>query len=428
MLRRMKAMVAALLLVSVGLGSWAGPAAGADDDLLRRIRDARPAVIDTLKALVEVESGSRDLEGLARLADLLRQRFESLGANVELVDHTDRTTLHDAPPKTGQTLVARFTGSGQRRLMLLAHMDTVYPRGTLARLPFRVEGRFAYGPGIADDKGGIASILHVIRILNDRGFRDYAALTVVINGDEEISTPGARQAIARLAREHDAVLSCEPTTVRTDGVGLVTAGIGAALLTVHGRSAHAGVAPELGRNALVELSQRILDSRDLADPARGIKFNWTVSNAGTTRNVIPDRAFAAADVRVRTVADFDRIEGAFLERMARPGAEGMRIDAVFERRRPPLEATPASREIARRAQVIYREIGRDLVVDESGSGGGTDAAFAASSGRPVVESLGFAGWNYHSNEAEYVDLDSIEPRLYLLSRLIMDLSQAPLPR
>ncbi len=420
-------IVIAKFVVAVVFMLAGAATAAPDDDLLRRVKDSRPAVIDTLKELVEIESGSRDLEGLAALALLLRQRFEALGGRVELIDHADRTALHDAPARTGQTLVARFTGTGQRRLMLLAHMDTVYPRGTLAKLPFRVEGYLAYGPGIADDKGGIANILHTIRILNERNFRDYAALTVVINADEEISTPGARLAIGRLAAEHDAVLSCEPTTVRTDGIGLVTSGIGAALLTVHGKGAHAGVAPELGRNALVELSHQIVNTRDLSDPSRGVKFNWTMANAGTTRNVIPDRAFAAADVRVRTVADFDRIEKIFLERTSKPTIEGTRVESVFERRRPPLEATEASRVIARTAQSIYLEIGRKLVADESGSGGGTDAAFAAASGRPVVESLGFAGWNYHSNEAEYIELDSIEPRLYLLTRLIVELSKAELP-
>jgi glutamate carboxypeptidase len=411
---------------ALGMIAAAGTAQAAPDDaLLAQVRAARPAVIATLKDLVEIESGSRDLEGLAKLADLIQRRLEALGGKVEQLDHAERSVvLHDAPAKTGRTVVARFAGTGQRRLMLLAHMDTVYPRGTLAKLPFRVEGNLAYGPGIADDKSGIANILHALKLLADRGFRDYAQLTVVINADEEISTPGARAAIARLAGEHDAVLSCEPTSVRGDAIGLATSGIGAALLTVRGKSAHAGVAPELGRNALVELSHQITRSADLADPARGIKFSWTVSKAGTTRNVIPDEAFAAADVRVQKVADYDAIEKAYLARVSRPVIEGTRLEAVFERRRPPLEATPASRAIARLAQSVYAELGRTLVVDDEGRGGGTDAAFASSSGKPVVESFGYAGWNYHSNEAEYVDLESIEPRLYLLTRMVIELSRA----
>ena len=384
----------------------------------------KSAVIETLRALVEIETGSRDREGLDKMAELLRSRLAALGARVEVVTPADTVKLHDTPPFVAKVVVARFEGTGVRNIMLLAHMDTVYPRGTLAKRPFRIEGARAYGPGIADDKGGMAVILHTLAILRTLNFRDYKTLTVVINGDEEISTPGARNLITKLGSEHDVVLSCEPTPANAPNqpLGLATSGIAAATVTVRGKSAHAGVAPELGRNALIELSNQLVQMRDLSVPTRQIKFNWTMSNAGTTRNVIPDVATAVADVRVQRVADYDAIEKSFRDQAGKhPIVPDTRVEADFERRRPPLEVTDAARVLGRQAQAIYGELGRKLDVDESGRGGGTDAAFAALSGKPaVLESFGLAGFNYHSSGEEYVELDSIEPRLYLLTRLIME--------
>lgn len=387
------------------------------------VQKERPEVVETLQQLVSIESGSRDREGLDRLAALIRDRLAALGAEVELIEPgPDRVRLHDTPETIGKAVMARFTGAGTRgRILLLAHMDTVYPPGTLAERPFRIEGTRAYGPGIADDKGGVALILHTMAVLKALDFRDYQTITVLINGDEEISTPGTRHLITRLGAEHDFVFSCEPTRLPKDRLALATSGIAAATLTVRGKSAHAGVNPEDGRNALIELAHQLLQTRNLSDPQRGIKFNWTIAKAGTTRNVIPDEATAVADVRVQRIADYDAIEQVFRERVKERLIDGTQVEAGFERRRPPLEATDRSRALARKAQAIYAELGRQLDHDDSGSGGGTDAAFAALSGKAVVaEGFGLAGDNYHSSAEEFVDLGSIEPRLYLLVRLIMD--------
>jgi len=387
------------------------------------VQKEKPAVIETLGQLVGIESASRDKEGLDRIAGLIRGRLAALGGKVELVEPgADAVKLFDTPPQIGKAVVARFEGSGTRSVMLLAHMDTVYARGTLARRPFRIEGSRAYGPGVADEKGGVALALHGVAVLQKLGFRGYRRLTVVVNGDEEISTPGARGLITRLAAEHDFVFSFEPSPAPKDELALATNGIAAATIAVRGRAAHAGVNPEDGRNALIELAHQLLATRALGDASRGIKFNWTVAQAGTTRNVIPDSATANADVRVRHSADFDVIEKAFRDGVAKDRLiPETTIEPTFERRRPPLETTERSRALAKKAQAIYAELGKSLGLDESGKGAGTDAAFAALSGKPaVVENFGLMGFGYHSPEAEYVDLDSIEPRLYLLTRLIVE--------
>jgi glutamate carboxypeptidase len=387
------------------------------------VKKEKPAAVDTLRDLVNIESGSRDKEGLDRLAALIGERLAALGGKLEYYEPTPADTyrLFDTPKDIGKVVIARFAGSGTRRIMLLAHMDTVYARGTLAKRPYRVEGNRAYGPGIADDKGGIAMILHALALLRALDFRDYGMLTVVINGDEEISSPGARKLIQSTGAEHEFVFSCEPTSTKRDEIALATSGIGAASLTVHGKSAHAGVNPELGRNAIIELAHQILQTKDLSDAQRGIKFNWTLASGGNTRNVIPELATASADVRVRRLSDLDVIEKRFRDRVQNKSIPDTQVEAGFERRRAPLEVTEASRALAKKAQAIYAETGRSLSVDESGNGGGTDAAFAAASGKPATaESFGLPGYGYHSSEEEYVDLDGIEPRLYLLTRLIMD--------
>ena len=192
---------------------------------------------------------------------------------------------------------------------------------------------------------------------------------------------------------------------------------------MRGRASHAGAAPERGRNALYELAYQIMQTRDLSDPEAGLKMNWTVASAGNTRNVIPAEAQATADVRVLLVEDYDRIESEVRRRVAQQLIPDVDLELEFERRRPPLVVNEMSRRLAAHAQIVYREIGMALTVDDEATGGGTDAAFAAlETDAPVLEGLGLQGYGAHSNDAEYVLLSSIEPRLYLLARMIMDVS------
>ena len=193
---------------------------------------------------------------------------------------------------------------------------------------------------------------------------------------------------------------------------------------MRGRASHAGSAPNQGRNALYELAHQIMQTRDLSNPVTGLKMNWTIATAGNTRNVIPDAAQATADVRVLRVPDYDGIEQEVRRRVKNKLIPDTEVEVFFERRRPPLEATDVSRELAAHAQAIYFELGKELTIQEEASGGGTDAAFAALETRAaVIEGMGLQGFGAHSNNAEYIDLRSIEPRLYLLIRMIMDVAE-----
>jgi len=395
-----------------------------DQAVLAQARANKAPLLETLKDLVSIESNSRDFEGLSKIADLIAARLKAAGGDVALVEPADVYRMEDTPERIGRIVRATFKGTGTKKIMLIAHMDTVYPRGTLQKQQFRVDGDRAYGLGISDDKQGVALILHTVAVLQKIGFKDYGTLTVLINGDEEISSPGSRALLTRLGAEHDATLSFEASRVDSDKLALATAGIASVVLKVQGKASHAGGAPHLGVNALYELSHQILQTRNLSDPATGLKMNWTVARAGMNRNVIPPGAEATADVRVLRVADYDRIEAAVRERIKKQLLPEAKVDLVFERRRPPLEASPAAHALAKHAQGIYKEIGMDLVVDSIAEGGGTDAAFAAlKTQNAVVERFGLRGFGAHSNDDEYVLVSSIEPRLYLAARTIMDIAR-----
>jgi glutamate carboxypeptidase len=416
---RLTLVTIALFLFPVIIGGQAG------DALLSRVKQERGAYLKTLQELVSIESGSRDIEGLNRISEVIAARLRALGGDVQSVPPAkDGVRFQDTPTQIGRIVLARFTGTGTRNILLLAHMDTVYERGMAVKQPFRIEGDRAYGLGIEDDKQGVALILHTVGILQATKFQQYRTLTVLINGDEEIGSPGSRALITRLGREHDVILSAEGGgTVSEDRVQLATNGNGAVLLRVTGRASHAGEAPERGRNALYELAHQIMQMRDLSDPQAGIKMNWTLASAGAVRNQIPALAQATADVRVRRVASWDEIERRVRERVKKTLIPEVKVDVTVERRRPPLEVSAASQQLAAQAQKIYAAIGRTLRVSTEGSGGATDAAIAAlESKAPVIEGMGLLGDGSHSSDAEFVFLSSIEPRLYLMTRLIMERS------
>jgi glutamate carboxypeptidase len=418
------------LFLSLALASFTAIAATPDHATLRQRAEAEQApLLDTLRDLVEIESSSFDFEGLSRALDFAAARLASLGGVVERLNAGDEIyRMEDTPEKVGGMLKATFTGTGTKKILLIAHLDTVYPRGTLAKQPFHIEGNRAYGPGIVDDKQGVAVILHAVALLQKFGFRDYGTLTVFLNCDEEISSPVSRFALTRLGSEHDVVLSYEGSRVDSDKISLATSGIAAATLIARGRGAHAGAAPERGVNALYELAHQILQARDLSEPEVGLKVNWTLAQAGIVRNMIPPEATARADIRVLRVEDYDRIERTLRERIQTKLLPQSTVELRFERRRPPLEASPAARALGAHAQTIFREIGRDLVVDDRPEGGGTDAAFAALQAKgPVIERMGLQGFGAHTTDNEYVLIDSISPRLYLSARLIMDIARGDAP-
>lgn len=393
-------------------------------ELLEHAKKEQQPYLDTLRDLVHIESGSKDVAGVKKIAEYIAGKLRAQGGKVEVIEPTDIYRLDDTPEKVGPMVHAEFKGKGSSRIMLIAHMDTVYLPGMIKDQPFRIDGDKAYGLGIADDKQGVALIMHIVPLLKKLGIDNYGTLTVLINGDEEISSPGARSTITRLGAEQDAVFSFEGGG--TDGsLRLATSGIGAAYLKVTGKASHAGAKPEDGVNALYELSHQLLQMKDLSQPQDGLKLNWTVAKAGTNRNVIPAEATAQADARALRVADFTALEKAMQDKIGHKLLPASKVELKFEVRRPPLEANATARKLATHAQGIYdQELSLPMKVMDKATGGGTDAAFAALKAKGgVIEGFGLSGYGAHSNDAEYVQINTIAPRLYLAARMIQDLSQ-----
>ncbi|HUP28993.1 MAG TPA: glutamate carboxypeptidase [Usitatibacter sp.] len=396
------------------------------ENVMSRVKAHKQPFLDTLKELVGIESGSDDREGLDRISEVVARELRALGGEVRLIEPgSDTYRMHDTPAKVGRMVHATFKGTGTKKIMMIAHMDTVYKRGMLARQPFRVDGDKAYGLAIADDKQGIAMIIHAIGVLKDIGFREYGMLTVLINGDEEISTPGARNEMTRLGADHDVTMSFEASRSYSDKLSLATSGVGSVLIHVKGKASHSGSGPERGVNALVELANQVLLMKDLGPRGDGMQLNWTGAKAGSgSHNIIPEDAEAHADVRVDGLDGFDRMEKAVKERMAKQIVPNAKVELVFERRRPPLVLNDASRTVAEHAKKVYAEIGKTLVIDLQSEGGGTDAAFAGlQTKNAVIERFGAQGFGTHTADNEYILMDSIEPRMYLAARMVMDIAQ-----
>ena len=413
--------LAQLIAVALVALTGAAQAQQRDDAVFKAAQAAQPAVIETLQKLVLIESGSANLPGLAKVADYAQARLNALGATTERIKASDSERV---------MVKGVFKGKGRLKAMLIAHMDTVYPDGILASQPYKLDGNRLYGPGIADDKGGIAVILHSLGVLKSLGWNDYATVTVLFNPDEEIGSGGSGALIQALAAEHDVVLSYEPTAAKSmakvEGVLLAAAGTATAKMEVKGRASHAGAAPDEGRNALIELSHQMLATQDIAKNIPGAQLNWTYAQAGSVRNQIPAQAMATADVRLLKPDAAEKLQAALAAKTQESHrVPDTHVHVSLDVGRPPYVAGERGMALAQRARAIYAELdGRPLFFHPV-TGGGTDAGFASGSGKAaVLESLGLAGWGFHAKD-EYIEIDSIVPRLYLTARLLQELGKTP---
>ncbi len=359
-----------------------------------------------LETLVNMDTGSRCLDGLASASSWLRERLEELGFAVEQYAHA----------AAGPTLVGRRFGAGRLRLLFLGHYDTVFDAGEAARRPFRVRDGRAYGPGVADMKAGLITLWESLRALNAAGWDDYAALVVIHNADEEVGSGASRGIIEAEGRNCDLCLVHEPG--RHDG-SVVTArkGVGRYTLAVRGRAAHAGVNPEDGASAVVALARKILEIHALNDPSRGVSANTIVTAGGTRSNVVPDLAEAEIDLRLPTAAAGAQTI-ARLEEIARvEHLPGTRATLSGEINRPPFEAGPGSMALFELAQEAAAMLGFPL--SAATTGGGSDGNFIATLGVPVLDGMGAVGGGYHGPD-DYLDLVTLPQRAALTALLVRE--------
>ena len=417
MLMRPATFAAAIALSSIGVSSFGVPGAGQAaekpaEDLLKRAESERPEFLTTLEELVSIDSGTGNAEGLSKVEGILVERLKALGAEVEVTP---------AQPSAGNNIVGTLKGSGEAKFLLMVHYDTVFGPGTAAERPFRVDGERVHGPGVADAKGGLAMILHSLKLLRDQGFDRYGSITVLFNPDEEMGSGGSKKMIADLARGQDYVFSYEPPD--KDAVTTATNGINTVFLNVKGRASHAGSAPEEGRNAVTELAHQLVQLKDLGDPAKGTTVNWTVVKGGDKRNIIPAQAAAEGDMRYSDLSEYDRVLADGKRLIGNHLIPDTQVEFRIEKGRPPLVKNPGSDRLAGLARDIYAKTGRDL--KPVAMRFGTDAGYAYDPKNPkpaILETMGLVGAGLHSPE-EYAELSSIAPRLYLTSSLIMELSQ-----
>jgi glutamate carboxypeptidase len=350
--------------------------------------------IDLLRELVELESPSYS-PGVREVAERLGLELEALGGHVR---------MHE-----GDHLVADFEGEGAP-LLLLGHTDTVWPLGTLASIPFRVEGDRAYGPGTYDMKACLVQLVEAIRLAGARR----RALRVFLTGDEEQGSKTARPLMERSAKDVAAALVVEPTTPSGD-LKTSRKGLGRFRLTVTGKPAHAGNNRADGISAIEELAHQILALHALNDDAAGLSFNVGVVAGGTSENVVAAAAEAQVDVRVRSADDLARAEQALTD--LQPVLSGAKLELSGGWTRPPLERSAGGALLFAKAREHGRELGLDL--KESSSGGGSDGNLVGALGVPVLDGLGVEGGGAHAVD-EHVLLPSLPVRAQLLARLLED--------
>ncbi|NEX63653.1 M20/M25/M40 family metallo-hydrolase [Noviherbaspirillum galbum] len=364
--------------------------------------------VKLLERLVNIDSGTANAKGLDQVGGIVQEELKKLGANVEVVP---------AAPALSNNILATFTGTGSAKILLMAHMDTVFKDGTAAAKPFQVKDGRAYGPGVMDNKGGIVAGLYALKILKQIDFRNYGRITLLVNTNEETGSTGTRSLIEKLAKEHDVTLNLEPGRP-ADGLVVWRKGSGTAVIDVKGKAAHAGVAPESGRNAAVELAHQVLAMRNLGDSQKQTTVNFTVLKTGEAKNVIPDAATGYGDVRVAVPEEFDRVEKDMANIAANKLIPDTQVKTSVIRGFPPMPKNAKSDALAGTAQAIYAELGKKLTLE--GSGGAADASLSAGVGTPTLDGFGIVGGNIHTPD-EYAEIESIVPRFYLLTRMIMEL-------
>jgi len=352
-----------------------------------------------LAALVEVESPSLQLDAIERSAGAVAALIERrLGSPADLVPSAAGPHVH-------------WRGGGEPRVLLVGHHDTVFPLGTLAARPFtRRDGRVT-GPGVFDMKGGIVLAVHAVASLAGR-----EGVELLVTADEEVGSAASRALIEARAQACGSVLVLEPAA---DGGALKTGrkGTGTFEVTVHGRSAHAGLEPEKGVNALLEAARQVLAIAALADPTRGTTVTPTVARAGTADNVVPAEATIRVDVRVTELDEAARIEAAMAALAPVDPAAGLEVGGGVNRPPMPEAATAALFAVAREVAV-----GAGLPVpDGTAVGGGSDGNFTAALGVPTLDGLGVIGGGAHSDD-EFALVDSLVDRATLLAGLIRRLA------
>jgi glutamate carboxypeptidase len=358
-----------------------------------------------LGRFVRAESPSFDKAAVDRFGQIVAAEWKSRGANVALLHQRERGNHIRA-----EWLASKSRARGQ--ILVLGHLDTVYPAGTIVQIPFRVSRGRAWGPGTFDMKGGLVIALYAVDALAVAGFVPEKRIVFLWTSDEEIGSETSRRLIESEARRSDAVLVLEPALGLAGSVKTGRKGVGEIELLAAGRAAHAGLNPADGINAIEEIALQIARIAKWNQPRRGITVNAGVIEGGTRTNVIPDRARALIDIRASRPVDMRALERKF--RALRPIQAGAKLEIRGGFNRPPMERK-MSAALFVKARALSKEIG--VTLEEAFAGGGSDGNFTAALGVPTLDGLGAVGEGAHS-PTENIVIAKLLERAALLAGLL----------
>jgi glutamate carboxypeptidase len=381
------------------------------NQILNHLLAYQEAMTQSLEQLVLLESPTTDRVAVNAVADLVAVAFAKLGVVVERV------------PQTLYGDHLRLTwGQGARQVLLLGHMDTVWPVGEIQKRPFQVvtdpsTGLLkGTGPGAFDMKGGLVIALYAITALHDLGLQPSHRVVLLLNSDEEVGSPTSRSLIEEEGQRSDAVLVLEPS--REGALVTWRKGVGRFRLEIQGVASHSGAAHERGVSAVEELAHQILALESMTDYKRGSTINVGVVQGGSRVNVRPGIACAEIDLRVMTQAEGERLTKAVLELQPVNPKTILTISGGMNR--PPWQTSPEGDGLFERVRNIGATLGMDLW--PAGTGGGSDGNFTAALGVPTLDGLGIVGDDAHAL-TEWVDVSSLPRRAALLATLLLDLSK-----
>ncbi len=374
-------------------------------EMFEWLRQREPAMTQLLGRMVRAESSSFDKASVDRFGRIVAAEWKQRGARVTLLRQQER----------GDHVRVEWRPRGNRnsgQILVLGHLDTVYDAGTIAPMPFRVSRGRAWGPGTFDMKGGLVIALHAVDALAATGYFPEKRIVFLWTSDEEIGSGSSRAAIEREAKRSDAVLVLEPASGPDGRVKTGRKGVGEIELLVTGRSAHAGLNPEEGINAIEEIALQIARISRWNQPRRGITVNAGVIEGGTRTNVIPERARVVVDLRATRPGDMRALERKF--RRLRPILRGAKLEVRGGFNRPPMEPKRSAALYAK-ARALAGEMGVKL--GESFVGGGSDGNFTAALGVPTLDGLGAVGEGAHSSR-ENIVIRALPQRAALLAGLL----------
>lgn len=371
--------------------------------LLQFCQERQPEMLAMLKRFVELESPSDNKTAVDLLGACLKEAFESIGAKVTRFPNTAR----------GDNFRADLAGrSACKPVLLLGHFDTVWPLGTLAGMPFRVEANRVFGPGVLDMKTGIVMMIFAVLALREAG-REHRPIIVLLDTDEEVGSETGRPIIEATARECEAVLVLEPAQTLAGRLKTSRKGVGDFTIRVRGRASHAGVDFEKGHSAILELARQLLEVAKFTNIKRGITVNPGVIRGGTRTNVVAAEAVAEVDIRVARAADAKELEQKFAALKAvDPGCS---IEVTGGLNRPPMERTAGTIRLFGIARKQALALG--FVLNEASTGGGSDGNFTSALGIPTLDGLGAVGEGAHA-ASESIVLEELPRRTALLASLI----------